>query len=672
MYLLDFETKSRRPIWHGHDNYFQDETADVLCLAYGDEDAEEPGVWWPGCGYDPEDLWEYAESGGLIGASYAAFDQGAWEYLCVEKYGFPVIHPDQWYCTQAQSRIAGLPSALDTSAQALRSEYRKSRRGEELIKIMCIPPFKHTPELLAELVEYCRQDWWVMRAVFKATPLLPQHLFRDYRVNEEINGRGVKIDLVMALCARSYADAEREEIAEQLQYVTAGAVEKPTQHVRFKNWLLACLEEDGCEDAIKLMVRYKKGEKKFSVDKRVRENMLADPVALKLDPALVEGLNMMDDAAGAAVAKYKRMAQLSCDEDDRVRGAMRFAGAPSTIRYSSLGLQFHNFRRDAFPLEDVMHYRAQMVAKETLTDPKTEKPVRIMDTLGKLIRGAIIPEDGKVFVVGDWSAVESRMTAWLARDEKKLKLFRDGGDPYLYAAEAVYGRSISAKDDPEERQIGKVLDLAAGFLGGPGALASMAVTYGVYIPEEDRKRLIDSWRMRHPRIVKFGKLLFATAMRAMHRAGTWCKADRVAYLFDGSALFCRLPDGKTVLRYPEARVEMTPAPWDKEQKIPAITALKAAFTKGRDDTEWPRHSLWRGLLLENVVQASCAILLRRIVAEFKEWCVFHVHDEVILEVVVKYAEAMKQKLREEMGRALNWCSDLPLVAEPVIMTRYGK
>ncbi len=158
----------------------------------------------------------------------------------------------------------------------------------------------------------------------------------------------------------------------------------------------------------------------------------------------------------------------------------------------------------------------------------------------------------------------------------------------------------------------------------------------------------------------------------MRRMGKWCKADRVAYLFDGSALYCRLPDGKTLLRYPEARVEMTPAPWDKEQKIPAITALKAAFTKGREDTDWPRQSLWRGLLLENRVQASCAILLRRIVAEFKEWCVFHVHDEVILEVAKEYAEAMKQRLKKEMERSLEWCSDLPLVAEPVIMTRYGK
>lgn len=684
MYLLDFETKSGCPIGFGIDNYFQHPEADLLCMVYGHIDALAPKRWWPGCEEVPTELFEHFDTGGLVGASYAAFDQAAWEYLG-ERHGFPVVDPTQWYCTQAQSRVAGLPSSLDNSARAIGSSWQKSRRGAELIRKMCIPPFEHTPELLLEMVDYCETDWYTMREVAQRTPTMMAHLFEDYKTNEIVNARGVKIDREMAFAAHKYATEERAEIAGKLLEVCCicetdpaegekhekECVEKPTQHARFKKWLFLSLYEDGAADAIRLMIRYKKGKLKLSSDKIVRANMLADPLGLGIAPDIVGALQLMDDAGGSATAKYQKMCTLS-NHDDRVRGAIRFAGAPSTLRYSSLGLQLHNFRRDAFSTEDVLHFREQMLSGAVLTDPKTRKPVRLMDTLGKLLRGAIIPEDGNVFVVGDWSAIESRMTAWFADDFKKLDVFLRGDDPYCYAAEAIYRRPINKKDDPDERQVGKVVDLACGFLGGPGAIAAMAVSYQIHIDEDSRKVLVDSWRDRHPKIVNYGNLLSATAMKAMRSVGKWCEAGRVAYLFDGSALYCRLPDGKTVLRYPEARLGSKPAPWDPEQMIPDLTALKAAFMMGQDDTEWPRHSLWRGLLLENIVQASCAILLRFLVDIFKEYCVFHAHDEIILEIPRDHAEQVRIILKREMETSLAWCRNLPLEAEPVIMERYGK
>ncbi len=679
MWLLDFETKSGTDIDRGLDNYFQDPDADILCLVYGDENWKKPREWWPNCGWMPEDLFEYVradissyeESGGLIGASNASFDRSGWEYLAVELYGFPEIPLESWYCTQAQSRVAGLPSKLENSAIAAGVKIRKSRRGMELIKLMSIPPFEHTPKLLAEMVAYCRQDWFVMRDVMHSIPLLSQRLFEDYVVNERINDRGVKIDLEMAKAAHAYATQERDEIAEELYRVTQFIVEKPTQHKRFKEWLIKGLEFHKCPEALKLMVRYKKGEKKFSSDKSVRGNMLADPVALGIPPYIVEALQLMDDAGGPATSKYAKMALLACD-DGRIRGALRFAGASSTLRFSSLGLQLHNFRRDSFEIEDVDHFREQILSGEELTDRKTGEPVRVMDTLGRLLKGAIIPEEGKVFVVDDWSAVESRFTAWLARDHRKSRVFARGEDPYCYAAESIYGRVLTKEKDPKERQIGKIVDLACGFLGGVGALASMASQYRVHIPAEMQQSIVDGWRDQHPKVVKFGQLLFNTALKAMRHVGTWKEADRVAYLFDGSALYARLPDGKTLLRYPEARVSMAPAPWDKEQKIPNITALKAAYTKAADADEWPRHALWRGLLLENIVQASCALLLRDMAHLFQDTCVFHVHDEMILEVPKGDAEAVKIELQREMETPPQWCFNLLLAAEPNIMEVYGK
>jgi len=671
MYLLDFETRSGTDIARGHDNYFQDPDADILCLSYGDEDAPRPFEWWPGCGYEPTALFEYAAGGGMIGASNASFDENAWSYLCTEKYGFPPTRRDQWFCTQAQSRAAGLPSALDKAANALKIKMRKSRRGAELIRMMCIPPFEFTPELLAEMVAYCSQDWHVMRDAMKCTPLLTPALFSDYLVNEIINERGVKIDRELALAAHQYAAQERAEIAGKLIAVTCEAVTKPTQHKRFKEWLQDVLEDDGCQEAIKLMVRYKKGVKKYSSDKSVRTNMLVDPAALGLAGDVVKALQLMDDAGGSATSKFAKMALLAC-EDDRVRGAIRFAGAASTLRYSSMGLQLHNMISDSFEIDEALHYRTQILAGDTLTHPENKFPVRVMETLGMLLRAAIIPEEGKVFVVGDWSSVEARMTAWLARDKKKLALFERGESPYCYAAEGIYGYSITKEFNPKEYQVGKICELACGFLGGPGALASMASQKSVYIPEEMRQDIVNSWRAKHPKIVNYGDRLFTTALAAMRNINTWVKADRVAYLFDGSALYCRLPDGKTYLRYPDARVEMVPAPWNKDQLIVNITALKAAFTKAADADEWPRHSLWRGLLLENIVQASCAIMLREKVDIFQETCIFHVHDELILEVLKAQANAFVTALQTEMEKPSVWAPGLLLEAKPEIMLRYGK
>jgi len=616
MWLLDFETRSGTDIARGHDQYFQDPQADILCLVYGDWNDASPRSWWPGCGYEPEDLFEYARSGGLVGASNAAFDRSAWEYLCVELYGFPEMKLEQWYCTQAQSRVAGLPSKLEESARALGQKNRKSRRGAELIKLMSIPPFEHTPALLAEMVKYCRQDWFTMRDAMRATPLLTERLHEDYVTNEIVNERGVRVDLELAGAAAKYAEEEREEIAEDLVEVTQGAVEKPTQHQRFKRWLFVGLYALGAADAVRLMIRYKKGEKKLSSDKTVRGNMLADPVALGIPPEIVEALRLMDDASGAATSKYAKMCLLA-GADSRVRGVLRAFGASSTLRYSSMGLQLHNFRRDAFELHDVDHYRAQVVAGDVLTDPKTDEPVRVIDTLGKLLRAALIPEDGKVFVVGDWSAVESVFTAWLCRETRKTAVFARGDDPYCYAAEGVYGRKITKENDPKERQVGKVVDLACGFLGGPGALAAMAATYKIHIPENERKSIVEAWRNQHPKTVQFGQRLFQTALSALRDVGVWKDCAPVAYLFDGSALYARLPDGKTLLRYPEARVEYVVPPWNKDKDgktkdpskplTPNITALKAAFTMATDADEWPRHALWRGLLLENCLSGDTLV-----------------------------------------------------------------
>lgn len=672
-WLLDFETQSEISIVSC--TYTYHPSTDIICMAYGPLGGE-PLLWCPGDEL-AHDFIEHVKAGGMLGASNAPFDEGIWENIAVPDYDFPATEPEQWFCTQAQARVNGLPSALDKTARAMGLQHRKDSRGTRLINACCIPPYSTDPQDYLDLMQYCLQDFRVMDAACIKLPFLTETELEDYHNNERINRRGIRIDLELAQAAQNYAEVEREELAVKLAEITCGAVEKTTQHARFTKWLRDCLEDDECEDALKLMKVYKNGEQKWSSDKTVRANLLAgDGEAFHLAPDIVEALEVKDDAGGSAVAKFGKLLNMADPKDQRVRGVLRFAGAPSTQRFSSLGAQLHNFRRDTCSVEETEHYKRLMMQGEDLVDLEG-KPVRVMETLAKLLRPAIIPGDGKVFVVGDWSSVEARMTSYLADDQHKLDVFRRGEDPYCYAATGIYGRKITP-EDKEERQVGKVVELAAGFLGGVGALKSMATMFGLYLAEEKMQGIIDAYRASHPKVVGFGRALMDAALGAMLNPGHEQKAREITYYFvpEDGVLYCELPDGLTTLAYPQARIDMKPAPWDDEKLVPDLTALKAAIVPAADAKEWTRHGIWSGTLLENCCQASCCIMLKECVHVLEHSTpydvAFHVHDEIILEVDEDEAEDAKQVLQEVMEESPEWAPGIPLTAEPEILKRYGK
>lgn len=678
--LLDFETQSDLHI--SNPLYTSDESTKAICMSWGLKGGVGK-LWWNGEPL-PQEIRAHVSAGGMLGASNARFDREIWNFVCVDDHDFPPVPLKQWFCTQAQARIAGLPSALDKSAKALGLKVRKSLEGNTLIKKCCIPPFSTDPQDYADLGAYCLQDFVVMDKVARSIPDMTPEALADYQLNEIINDRGIKIDRPLARAASQYAEAERREINIKLEKASCGFITKCTQYKRVGTWLRECLEDDGLDDAVKLMIRHKTDKetgvttKKYSADKNVRANMIAghDERVFTLPDDVVEVLGLMFDAGGSAVSKFGKMDIKADPDDDRVRGVLRHAGAPSTHRFSSMGLQVHNFRRDAFSYDEVMHLRAQMLKGEILKDMKGEY-VPVMDTLGKLLRGAIIPAKGKVFVVGDWNAVESRTNAWVSGEQSKLDMFIRGECPYEYAAAGIYGRKITLEDDPYERGVGKVVDLACGFLGGVGALRSMATQYRVYIDPKKEEKIVQGYRAKHPKIVAFADALLAAAQRAVIFPGVPHSIGKVIYLFnkDDGALYCTLPDGITKLRYPECRFEMKPVPWDENELRPQLTALKAAFTPRADVTEWTRHGLWRGIFIENVVQATCGILLRDCIADCEEEnlnVVFHVHDEIILEVDEAQADRALKLLQEIMEYTPDWLKGLPLVAKPKVMLVYGK
>jgi DNA polymerase len=189
--------------------------------------------------------------------------------------------------------------------------------------------------------------------------------------------------------------------------------------------------------------------------------------------------------------------------------------------------------------------------------------------------------------------------------------------------------------------------------------------------------IVDSYRANHPQIVEYSNQLMGAAIRAIRNPGEIQKVKHTAYLFnpEDRALYCQLTGGINMIRYPEARIEMKKVPWSDTETRPQITALKAAFTPAADAKEWARHGLWRGIFVENMAQGNCAQLLREKCLDCEDAgldVIFHVHDEIVLEVDIDKAEEAKRMLQEIMERTPHWLKGMPLVAEPKIMTRYGK
>lgn len=691
--IIDFETRSRCDLkTKGAYNYASDPTTDILCMAwaFADQDEKGNGIWFPNQYPQEMPAPEIFEDAELVMAHNANFDQMIYEFIAVPEYGFPAIPEDKWYCTSAQARVNAMPASLDDLTRALDSRHKKDHRGKQLIRKLSIPQkdgtFNEDAGLMQEMGEYCVSDVAATKAAVNSTRSMTQREHEDWLINERINDRGMRIDRDLATYAMKYASAEQAEISKELIDITDGEVTKHTQTARIRDWVLSRVSEDVAE----AMIVYKDGEKKYSMAKDIRATMLGKFDAGEWDfPAEVaDVIQAMDDGNKSSVAKFKRMIDRADPDTDRVHGAFVYAGASQTLRYASRGLQLHNFKRECFSAEETERLKAIMMVQGILKDPYGEI-LPVMETLSKLLRPALIPDEGNVFVVGDWSSIEARALPWLANSrsaEKKLDLFRAGKDVYITAAAEIYSldeqdiiEDLAIEEDCDvkkwaqsKRQVGKVAELALGYGGAAGAFNSMAKNYGVFLPDHEVKNIVDTWRYNNRWAVSFWDSLLNAAMLAVRNPDTEFHAGRVSYeywpeLMNGT-LICRLP-GDLVIQYPDAKIEILETKFGPKA---TLTAMKANWKPAADQKKWPRIALWRGLLAENITQAFCARLLRDLVRTFDPEIVAHVHDEVVLETSNYFAEQVRDDLKEIMNHVPPWAEGLPLSAEPEIMTRYGK
>ena len=631
----DFETRSHCDLkTRGVYNYAQDATTEVLCLswAFGDDEVQ---TWRPGEPF-PEAVRNHK---GRIMAHNAAFERLIFWYVLQIDFAL-----GQFYCTATQSRANCGPGSLEDVGRFAGVSMRKDYRGGQLIRLMCIPPFSEDPALMDEMVAYCEQDVRAMRAVSQAMRPLSDEELADYHVNERINDRGVRVDVPLARAAMAYAEAERVEIERVVVEVTGGAVTS-VRSPTMRQWVWDRLGED----ARAVMTR----DDKVSIDKGVRATLLARD---DLPPAVADVIQCADDLWASSVAKFARLAELADVEDDRVRGAFVFAGGAATGRASSYGAQVHNFAR--MTAKDPEAVRQAMVRRHQIVP---EHGPRVTDVLKGMLRPSLIPAPGHVFVIADWSSIEARVNPWLAGGhdgEAKLDVFRQGLDVYKVNASATFAVAVDDVDD-KQRQIGKVQELACGFGGSVGAFAAMGRVYGVRLPEEQARVMVNAWRRANPWATRLWSDLERAYTSAMYRKGQEVQCGRITYLYDGQHLWYALPSGR-VLCYPFARM-------DGE----GISYAKAAWKPAKDATEWPRARLWHGVAVENCVQAIANDLLRAAMRGL-DGVVLHIHDEIVLEVREADADAAAARLAQVMTTPPAWATGLPLAAEVKTLRRFSK
>ncbi len=654
--FLDFETRSRVDLRaSGIYNYAQDRSTSVLCMSYAFDD-EDVTTWTP----DQPFPARVAAHRGQIRAHNAAFERLIFWFVLAPDHGFAEPALEQFYCTATQARANCAPGSLEDVGRFAGASMRKDHRGAQLIRALSIPQadgsFRDDPALMAEMIAYCEQDVRAMRTVSLGMRDLSADELRDYHVNERINDRGVRVDVELCRAAVRYAEAETIEISQLVREVSGGELTS-VRSPKMRAWVAARVGPQ----ALALMEVHKDGAKKLSIDKNVRANLLAlaEENADEVPPDVADVVQCADDLWASSVAKFQRAASLADVDDHRVRGALVFAGGSATGRASSFGLQLQNFPRKCAKEPELVRHA---IVRGHKIVPEFGR--RATDVLKSMLRPMVVPAPGKALVVYDWSSIEARVNPWLSNyGDDKLELFRNNLDVYKVNAAATFHVGF---DDVtgDQRQVGKVQELACGFAGGVGAFAAMGRIYGLNLPEPEAQRMVQAWRRANPWGPRFWADLENAYTRAMRNKGREFTAGRITYLFDGTHLWYALPSGR-VLCYPYARFDADGG----------ISYAKASWKPAADAKEWPRGRLWRGLACENVTQAAAHDILRwalRVMDGEGFHVVAHVHDEIVDECDADAVEAVSARMKEIMVTPPAWAQGLPLGAEGAIMMRYGK
>ena len=545
------------------------------------------------------------------------------------------LDPVGWHCTMVWSAYLGLPLSLKDAGAALGLDKQKLTEGKDLIKYFCVPGKdgqRHFPS--------DAPDKW---SIFKAYNLrdvetemgiqerlrkypVPDAVWDQYHLDQQINDRGIAVDMTLVRSAISIDERSREELTAKLKELTM--LENPNSVQQMKDWLA----DNGLET-------------ETLGKKQVTELLKTAPEPLR------SVLVLRQQLAKSSVKKYQAMEATVC-ADGRVRGCFQFYGA-RTGRWAGRNIQLQNLPQNKMP--DLEQARAIVRAGDY-------DAVRMLydstpDVLSQLIRTAFVSRSGHTFFVADFSAIEARVIAWLAGEDWRQQVFADGKDIYCASASQMFGVPVEKHGiNGHLRQKGKIAELALGYGGSVGALKAMgALEMG--LQEEELKPLVDAWRTANPMIVKLWWAVDDAVMMVI-RMKSSAETHGIRFTCRSGMLFITLPSGRQ-LSYVKPRIG------ENQFGSPAATYMGTNAAR-----QWDRLESYGPKFVENIVQAISRDVLCYAMQTLR-CCsiVAHVHDELIIEADPRMS---LETVCEQMGRTPPWAPGLQLRADGYATDFYKK
>ena len=555
------------------------------------------------------------------------------ERVCLSNFLGEWLEPEGWHCTMVWSATLGLPLSLETAGAALGLEKQKLTEGKDLIRYFCVPckPTKanggrtrnrpeHDPEKWERFKAYNLRDVETEMLIQKRLSNfpVPDAIWEEYHLDQEINDRGIGVDMELVRQAIAMDVRSRERLTDALQELTG--LENPNSIQQMKQWLA----DHGLETDT------------------LGKKAVAELVKTAPEP-LREVLSLRQQLAKSSVKKYTAMEKAVC-ADSRAHGMFQFYGANRTGRFSGRLIQLQNLYKNTMP--DLAQARALVRSGnyEALSMLYEDIP----DTLSQLIRTAFVPQDGRKLIVADFSAIEARVLAWLAGERWVSEVFEKGGDIYCETAARMFHCRVEKHgENAELRQKGKQATLSCGYGGSVGALKAMgALEAGM--TEEELQPLVDSWRAANPNIVRF--------WWEVDRAIKECVKKRVPtethglrFDYQSAMLFITLPSGRR-LAYVKPRIG------ENRFGGESVTYMGVGGTK-----KWERLESYGPKFVENIVQGTARDILCYAMQTLKNCSIVaHVHDEIIIEADRWMSVAA---VCEQMGRTPPWVKGLKLRAD---------
>ena len=559
------------------------------------------------------------------------------ERICLSHFlGYPTgdyLKPDSWKCSMVWAAYMGLPLSLEGAGAVLGLEKQKLSEGKDLIKYFCQPcaPTKSNGQRTRNLPKHSLDKWlafkrYNIRDVETEMSIqsrlskypVPDSVWEEYHLDQEINDRGVGLDMELVRQAIQMDGRSRSELTQAMKELTS--LDNPNSVQQMKQWLA----DNGMEtDTL--------GKK------AVAELLKTAP------PQLQKVLTLRQQLAKSSVKKYQAMETAVCS-DGRARGMFQFYGANRTGRWAGRIIQMQNLPQNH--LDDLSEVRGLVRAGDF--DAVEMLYEDVPNTLSQLIRTAFVPQGDRKFIVADFSAIEARVIAWLAGEKWRQDVFAEGKDIYCASASQMFGVPVEKHGvNGHLRQKGKIAELALGYGGSVGALKAMgALEMG--LSEDELPALVSAWRQSNPKIVQFWWAVDRAVMDAITRKTT-TKTHGIVFSARNGMLFITLPSGRS-LAYVKPKIGTNKFGGD------CITYEGVGGTK-----KWERLDSYGPKFVENIVQATSRDILCYAMRTLR-CCsiVMHIHDEVVIEADRRMS---LQAVCEQMGRTPPWAKGLRLRAD---------